>query len=67
MLARIILGVVVAVAVTLLCILVGSILISLNVTVAVTVGNFLKQYSAAIGILAGLWYALSGVILWRHR
>jgi hypothetical protein len=59
MLTRLILGVVVAVAITLVCLLVGGILIKLNVSVAVTVGNFLKTYSAVIGILAGLWYAFS--------
>lgn len=60
MLVRIILGVIVAVSVTLVCILVGTILITIKVDIATTVGEFLKSYSAAIGILAGLWYAFTG-------
>lgn len=60
MIARLILAVVVAVVVTLVCILAGSILGTLGVQIAVTVGNFLKQWSAALGVLAGLWYFFSG-------
>jgi predicted homoserine dehydrogenase-like protein len=55
MLSRIGLAVVVAVAVTLGCLLLGVIFVSLGVEVAVTVGNFLKSYAAAIGVLAGLY------------
>lgn len=60
MLSRLVLAVVVAVVVTLGCILVGGILATLNVDVAVTVGNFLKTYSGAFGVLAGLWYFFTG-------
>lgn len=56
MLARIILAVVVAVVVTLACVLLGSILTALTVQVAITIGDFLKSYSSVIGILAGLWW-----------
>lgn len=56
MLKKLILAVVVAVVVTFACILIGGILISLSVSIAVTIGNFLKSYSGALGILAGLWY-----------
>jgi hypothetical protein len=56
MLARLILAVVVAVVVTLGCILLGDLLGALTVQVAITIGNFLKNYSTVIGILAGLWY-----------
>lgn len=60
MLSRLILSVVVAVATGLVCVLVGSILGSINVPIAETVGNFLRQYAWAIGILSGLWYFFSG-------
>lgn len=60
MISRLVLAVVVAVIVTLGCILVGSILIDLTVNIAVTVGEFLKDYSAVIGILAGLWHFFAG-------
>ena len=58
MLTRIIIGVVVAVAVTLLCYLLGDILGALKVNIAIQVGDFLKTYGSGIGILAGLWYAV---------
>lgn len=59
MLSRLVLAVVVAVIVTLVCVLVGEILISLNVSIAETVGGFLKSYSGVLGVLAGLWYFFS--------
>lgn len=60
MLDRVIRAVVIAVVVTLACILLGSILIALKVDIAVTIGSFLKQYAGALGVLAGLWSAFSG-------
>lgn len=60
MLSRIVLAVVVAVVVTLGCLLVGGILDALTVQIAITIGNFLKNYSAVIGVLAGLWFFFSG-------
>lgn len=60
MIRNIILAVLVAVVVTLGCTLVGGILISLEVDIAVTIGNFLKDYSGVIGVLSGLWYFFSG-------
>lgn len=67
MLARLILAVVVAVVVTLACILVGAILVTLTVDVAVTVGDFLKHYSGVLGVLAGLWYFFAGGSSWPLR
>lgn len=64
MLAKLILSVVVAVIVTLGCVLVGSILAALNVSVAITIGDFLRSYSAVIGVLAGLWYFFAGYGHW---
>ncbi len=60
MLFKLIAAVVVAVVVTLACILLGGIFDTLKVEVATTVGNFLKSYGAVIGVLAGLWYFVAG-------
>lgn len=51
-----ILGVVVAVAAGLLLTLLGAILESLRVPIAVTVGDFLMVWAWVLGLLAGLWY-----------
>ncbi len=53
---NLVLAVVVAVVVTLGCILLGGILESLKVSIAIVVGNFLSSYSAVLGVLAGLWW-----------
>lgn len=60
MLRNIILSVIVAVVVTLACVLIGGVLIALEVEIAVTIGQFLKSYSGVIGILAGLWHFFAG-------
>jgi len=60
MLARLVQAIVVAVFVTLICVLIGSILGSLSVAIAVTIGDFLKGYSAILGVLAGLWFYFGG-------
>ena len=60
MINRIILAVVVGVAVTLACVLVGGLLATLKVDFAVTVGAFLKGYAGVIGLLAALWYYFAG-------
>lgn len=60
MLGKLVTAVVVAVVVTLACILLGAILITLKVDVAVTIGSWLKQYAAVLGVLAGLWHFFAG-------
>ena len=60
MLGKLISAVVVAVVVTLACILLGAILITLKVEIAVTIGAWLKQYGGVLGVLAGLWYFFQG-------
>ena len=60
MLRRIILSVVVAVVITLACYLLGSILDTLKVQIAITIGDFLKNYGGVLGVLAGLWYFFMG-------
>lgn len=67
MLAKLIQAVVVAVVVTLACFLLGAILITLKVEVAVTIGNWLKQYGAVLGVLAGLWHFFAGGDFWPTR
>lgn len=56
MISKLALSVVVAVAVILGCVLLGGLLETVGVSVAVTVGGFLKTYSTALGILSGIWY-----------
>lgn len=53
---KVALSVVVAVVVFLGCVLLGVLLIAANVPIASAVGDFLKTYSTAFGILAGIWY-----------
>jgi hypothetical protein len=60
MLSKLVLAVVIAVIVTLGCYLLGGILITLTVQIAVTIGDWLKSYGAVLGVLAGLWYYFSG-------
>jgi len=60
MFSRVIIAVVVAVVVTLACYLIGAILITLKVDIAVTIGDFLKQYGGVLGVLAGLWNFFGG-------
>lgn len=67
MLARIGMSVVVAVAVTLACLLLGAILVALQVAIAVTVGAFMTQYAAVIGVLAGLAWFFSGANWFPRR
>jgi len=66
MLSRIILSVIVAVVVTLGCYLVGTILVTLRVDIAIAVGGFLQSWGSVIGILSGLWYFFSGSTLFRR-
>ena len=60
MLSKVILAVIVAVVTTLGCVLLGGILASLGVTIAVTIGTFLKEYAPILGVLAGLWHFFTG-------
>jgi len=66
MLAKLIMAVVVAVIVTLACFLLGAILVTLKVDIAVTIGQWLKQYGGVLGVLAGLWHFFSGGFSWPN-
>lgn len=56
MLGRLVKAVVVAVVVTIASLLLGAILKSLTVQIAITIGDWLRTYSSILGILSGLWY-----------
>lgn len=60
MIGRIVLAVVVGVLVFLVCFLVGGLLADLKVSFAVTIGDFLRNFAAVLGLLAALWYFFSG-------
>lgn len=61
MIARLVLALVVAILTGLACVaLLGPILVSIGVPIAVVVGNFFVQWGWVLGILAGLWYFFSG-------
>lgn len=67
MISRLVMAVVVAVVVTLGCFLLGAILVTLKVDVAVTIGNWLKQYGGVLGVLAGLAHFFGGGTNWFKR
>lgn len=60
MFVRAILAIIVAVAVALICILLGGILNSINAPIIEPIGEFLHNWGWVIGALAGLWYFFSG-------
>lgn len=61
MIARLVLALVVAIVVGLgLMALLGPILVSLAVPIAVVIGNFFIQWGWVLGVLAGLWFFFSG-------
>lgn len=60
MIQRLVLAVVVAIAVGLICLLLGAVLESIGVPIASTVGAFLKAWAWVIGLLAGLWHFFAG-------
>jgi hypothetical protein len=59
MIARVVLSVVVAVVVGLLLVLLGHILDTITVPIAVTIGDFCIQWGFVLGVLAGIWYFFS--------
>lgn len=62
MIGRIVLAVVVALAVGLLCLLLGAVLGALNVPIAETVGHWFREFAWVLGILAGVWYFITGTL-----
>lgn len=60
MIKRLILAVCVAVVVGLLCALAGLILASIEAKIAVLVGGFLQTWAYAFGVIAGIWFYITG-------
>ena len=60
MIARIVLAMVVGAAVGLLCLLLGSVLSSVDIPFVATVGSFLATWAWVIGLLAGVWFFFTG-------
>lgn len=57
---RIVQALLIAVAVGLFCILLGGVLVTLEVPIAVTVGGFFVEWGWVIGVIAGLWFFFGG-------
>lgn len=64
MIRKIILSVIIAAGTTLGCMLLGAILSSMGIPIASTIGDFMSQWSYAIGVLVGLWWFFAGPNLW---
>lgn len=60
MLTRIIMAIVVGVFVILVCILLGDLLVSFDISWVLAIGSFLKQFANLIGLLAALWTFVVG-------
>jgi uncharacterized membrane protein YvlD (DUF360 family) len=59
-LTRIVQAILIAVVVGLVCILLGGILVTLKVPIAVTVGGFMEEWGWVIGVVFGLWFYFGG-------
>lgn len=64
MLSRLILAVVVGVITTLVCVFVGGILMTFEISWVAATGAFLRTYAALLGLCAALWYAFAGYARW---
>jgi hypothetical protein len=57
-----VLAVIIAVVVGLICVaLLGPILVSVGVPIAVVVGSFFEVWGWVLGVLAGLWFFFRGI------
>lgn len=65
MISLIVISLLIAVIVGLLVTLLGRVLKTLAVPIAVTVGAFFDQYGWTIGVIAGLWYFFTSGT-WSH-
>lgn len=64
MLSRLVLAVVIGVVVALVCVFVGSLLITIQISWVVATGTFLGAFGALLGLLAALWYFFGGYTRW---
>ncbi len=60
MLTRLVVAAVIGVVVFLVCLLLGSVLVSLHVPVLTTIGNFLVDWDVVIGVLAAILAFFTG-------
>lgn len=67
MIGRIVLSVVVGVAATLVCLLLGALLVGLRLDLAVIVATFLGRWSAVIGVLVALAWFFGAPSAWGPR
>ena len=57
---RLVLAIVIAIAVGIGLMFIGTIVVTLKAPIAVSVGGFLEAWGWTIGVLAGLWYFFAG-------
>lgn len=67
MLSRIALSIIVGIAVSLLCVFVGGLLITVEIALVAATGAFLNTFAGLLGLLAALWYFFSGYAYWPRR
>ena len=60
LISRIVLAIVVAIAIGLVCLLVGVVLVVIDAPIAVSIGTFFKEWAWVIGLLAGIWHFFAG-------
>ena len=64
MLSRLIIAVVFGVLVTIVLSVIGSLMTTLGVDWATTLGNDMVHFSGILGLLAALWYGFAGYTYW---
>lgn len=57
---RIVIAILVGIITTLLCLLVGSILLGIDTSPTALIGAFLTRFSGLLGLISGLYYIFSG-------
>lgn len=60
MFRKLILAVVVGVLTTLVCLFVGGLLLTMEVSWVVATGAFLKTFAGLLGLMAALWHFFAG-------
>ena len=60
MIRKLILATIIAIVVAIGCEFAGGLLVDLDITIASKVGYFMVKFDDLFGVLAGMWYFLSG-------
>jgi hypothetical protein len=60
MLMRIVAAIAVGIGTSLICLLIGLVLVALNVPIVEAIGSFLRQYAWLIGAVTGLFWFATG-------